>query len=90
MACKSRVPSHRPARGDARTGGRPSPAEIENAIRDLKHGVGEPSPLGPLRRAWLAVQVMAHNSEEDLGEQVVTTKAWARRAASHCSLSDEN
>ena len=31
-------------------------AEIENAIRDLKYGVGtEPSPLGPLRRQrWLA------------------------------------
>ena len=32
---------HRPGRGDAGTGGRSSPyAEIENAIRDLKYGVG--------------------------------------------------
>ena len=56
---------HRPGRGDARTGGRPSPPrEIENAIRDLKHGVGLnhlPSGRFAANAAWLAVQVMAHN-----------------------------
>ena len=39
-------------------------AEIENAIRDLKHGVGLnhlPSGRFPANAAWLAVQVMAHN-----------------------------
>ena len=39
-------------------------AEIENAIRDLKHGVGLnhlPSGRFPANGAWLAVQVMAHN-----------------------------
>ena len=39
-------------------------AEIENAIRDLKHGVGLnhlPSGRFAANGAWLAVQVMAHN-----------------------------
>ena len=39
-------------------------AEIENAIRDLKHGVGLnhlPSGRFAANAAWLAVQVMAHN-----------------------------
>ena len=39
-------------------------AEIENAIRDLKYGVGLnhlPSGHFPANAAWLAVQVMAHN-----------------------------
>ena len=39
-------------------------AEIENAIRDLKYGVGLnhlPSGRFPTNAAWLAVQVMAHN-----------------------------
>ena len=39
-------------------------AEIENAIRDLKYGVGLnhlPSGRFPANAAWLAVQVMAHN-----------------------------
>ena len=39
-------------------------AEIENAIRDLKHGVGLnhfPSGRFPANGAWLAVQVLAHN-----------------------------
>ena len=39
-------------------------AEIENAIRDLKYGVGLnhlPSGRFPANGAWLAVQVMAHN-----------------------------
>ena len=38
-------------------------AEIENAIRDLKYGVGLnhlPSGRFPANAAWLAVQVMAH------------------------------
>ncbi len=39
-------------------------AEIENAIRDLKYGVGLnhlPSGKFAVNGAWLAVQVMAHN-----------------------------
>ena len=39
-------------------------AEVENAIRDLKYGVGLnhlPSGRGAANGAWLAVQVMAHN-----------------------------
>ena len=39
-------------------------AEIENAIRDLKYGVGLnhlPSGRFPANAAWLAVQTMAHN-----------------------------
>ena len=39
-------------------------AEIENAIRDLKYGVGLnhlPSGRFAANSAWLAVQVMAHN-----------------------------
>ena len=39
-------------------------AEIENAIRDLKYGVGlnhMPSGRFAANGAWLAVQVMAHN-----------------------------
>ena len=39
-------------------------AEIENAIRDLKYGVGLnhlPSGRFAANGAWLAVQVMAHN-----------------------------
>ena len=57
-------------------------AEIENAIRDLKHGVGLnhlPSGRFAANAAWLAVQVMAHNiarwtARIGLGEQVVTTQ----------------
>ena len=53
-------------------------AEIENAIRDLKHGVGLnhlPSGRFAANAAWLAVQVMAHNiarwtARIGLGEQV--------------------
>ena len=63
-------------------------AEIENAIRDLKHGVGLnhlPSGRFAANAAWLAVQVMAHNiarwtARIGLGEQVVTTKTLRRRA----------
>ena len=57
-------------------------AEIENAIRDLKYGVGLnhlPSGRFAANAAWLAVQVMAHNlarwtARIGLGEQLVTTK----------------
>ena len=63
-------------------------AEIENAIRDLKHGVGLnhlPSGRFAANAAWLAVQVMAHNiarwtARIGLGEQLVTTKTLRRRA----------
>ena len=62
-------------------------AEIENAIRDLKHGVGLnhlPSGRFPANGAWLAVQTMAHNlarwtARIGLGEQVVTTRTLRRR-----------
>ena len=62
-------------------------AEIENAIRDLKYGVGlnhMPSGCFAANGAWLAVQVMAHNlarwtARIGLGEQIVTTKTLRRR-----------
>ncbi len=62
-------------------------AEIENAIRDLKYGVGLnhlPSGRFPANAAWLAVQVMAHNlarwtARIGLGQQIVTTKTLRRR-----------
>ncbi len=62
-------------------------AEIENAIRDLKYGMGLnhlPSGRFPANGAWLAVQVLAHNlarwtARIGLGEQVVTTKTLRRR-----------
>ena len=62
-------------------------AEIENAIRDLKYGVGLkhlPSGRFPANATWLAVQVMAHNlarwtARIGLGEQVVTTMTLRRR-----------
>ena len=70
-------------------------AEIENAIRDLKYGVGLnhlPSGRFPANAAWLAVQslprtrygVMAHNlarwtTRIGLGEPVLTTKTLRRR-----------
>ena len=57
-------------------------AEIENAIQDLKHGVGLnhlPSGRFPANGAWLAVQVLAHNlarwtARIGLDEGVVTTR----------------
>ena len=63
------------------------PAEIENAIRDLKYGAGLnhlPSGRFAANGAWLAVQVMAHNlarwtARIGLGEQIVTTKTLRRR-----------
>ena len=62
-------------------------AEIENAIRDLKYGVGlnhVPSGRFPANAAWLAVQVMAHNlarwtTRLGLGEPSATTKTLRRR-----------
>ena len=62
-------------------------AEVENAIRDLKYGVGLnhlPSGRFPANGAWLAVQVLAHNLDRwtasiGLGQQVVTTKTLRRR-----------
>ena len=67
--------------------GRRRHAEIENAIRDLKYGVGLnnlPSGRFPANAAWLAVQVMAHNlarwtTRISLGEPVATTKTLRRR-----------
>ena len=61
-------------------------AEIENAIRDLKYGVGLnhlPSGRFAANAAWLSVQVMAHNlarwaARTALGEQLVTTKTLRR------------
>jgi hypothetical protein len=62
-------------------------AEIENAIRDLKYGVGLnhlPSGKFAANGAWLAVQVIAHNlarwtARIGLGEGTVTTKTLRRR-----------
>src|SRR5450759_1279384 len=62
-------------------------AEIENAIRDLKYGVGLnhlPSGKFAANGAWLAVQVIAHNlarwtARIGLGEGIVTTKTLRRR-----------
>ena len=70
-------------------------AEIENAIRDLKYGVGLnhlPSGRFAANDAWLAVQslprtrygVMAHNlarwtASIGLGDPIVTTKTLRRR-----------
>ena len=70
-------------------------AEVENAIRDLKYGVGLnhlPSGRFAANGAWLAIQslprtrygVMAHNlarwtARIALGEQMATTKTLRRR-----------
>ena len=62
-------------------------AEVENAIRDLKYGVGlnhMPSARFAANGAWLAVQVMAHNLARwtawiGLGERTVITKTLRRR-----------
>ncbi len=62
-------------------------AEIENAIRDLKYGVGLnhlPSGRFAANAAWLSVQVMGHNLARltgriALGETVATTKTLRRR-----------
>ena len=62
-------------------------AEIENAIRDLKYGMGLnhlPSGKFAANGAWLAVQVMAHNlarwtARLGLGAGIITTKTLRRR-----------
>ena len=61
-------------------------AEIENAIRDLKYGVGLKSPVGALRRqrslaggAGDGPQPGSLDGAHRLGEQVVTTKTLRRR-----------
>ncbi len=62
-------------------------AEVENAIRDLKYGVGLnhlPSGRFAANGAWLAVQVLAHNlarwaARIGLGEATATTKTLRRR-----------
>jgi hypothetical protein len=62
-------------------------AEIENAIRDLKYGMGLnhlPSGRFAANGAWLAVQVMAHNlarwtARLGLGMGIVTAKTLRRR-----------
>jgi hypothetical protein len=62
-------------------------AEIENAIRDLKYGVGLnhlPSGKFGANGAWLAVQVLAHNlarwtARLGLGTGIITTKTLRRR-----------
>ena len=62
-------------------------AEIENAIRDLKDGVGLnhlPSGRFAANGAWLAVRTMAHNlarwtARIGLGERIATTKTLRRR-----------
>jgi hypothetical protein len=62
-------------------------AEIENAIRDLKYGVGLnhlPSGRFAANGAWLAAQVMAHDlarwtARIGLDEGIVTTKTLRRR-----------
>ena len=62
-------------------------AEIENAIRDLKYGVGLnhlPSGRFAANAAWMTVQILAHNlarwtARIGLAEQVVTTKTLRRR-----------
>ncbi len=62
-------------------------AEVENAIRDLKYGVGLnhlPSGRFGANAAWLAFNVMAHNlarwvGQLGLGERLVTTKTLRRR-----------
>src|ERR1035437_8338988 len=62
-------------------------AEIENAIRDLKYGVGLnhlPSGKFAANGAWLAVQVIAHNlarwtARLGLGAGIVTPHTLRRR-----------
>ena len=62
-------------------------AGIENAIRDLKYGVGLnhlPSGRFAANGAWLAVQTMAHNlarwtARIGLGGRIATTKTLRRR-----------
>ena len=67
-------------------------AEIENAIRDLKYGMGLnhfPSGRFAANGAWLAVQVMAHNlarwtARLGLGAGIVTAKTLRHRFLGLC------
>ena len=62
-------------------------AEVENAIRDLKYGVGlnhMPSGCFGANAAWLGLNVMAHNlarwtSRIGLGESLIATDTLRRR-----------
>jgi Transposase DDE domain group 1 len=62
-------------------------AEVENAIRDLKYGVGLnhlPSGKFAANAAWLTLNVIAHNlarwtSRIGLGETLITTKTLRTR-----------
>ena len=62
-------------------------AEVENAIRDLKYGVGLnhlPSGRFAANGAWLAIQALAHNlarwtARLGLGTGIVTTRTLRRR-----------
>ena len=62
-------------------------AEVENAIRDLKYGVGLnhlPSGRFGANAAWLALQVIAHNlarwtARLGLAEKLLATKTLRRR-----------
>ena len=62
-------------------------AEVENAIRDLKEGVGLkhlPSGRFAANGAWLAIAVMAHNVSRwtariGLGEGILTTRSLRRQ-----------
>lgn len=62
-------------------------AVVENAIRDLKYGVGlnhMPSGRFGANAAWLAINVMAHNmarwvSRLGLGETLIATDTLRRR-----------
>jgi Transposase DDE domain group 1 len=62
-------------------------AEVENAIRDLKYGVGlnhMPSGRFGANAAWLAINAMAHNLSRwtgriGLGQGIVTTETMRRR-----------
>ena len=57
-------------------------AEIENAIRDLKYGVGLnhlPSGRFAANAAWLAVQAMAHNLAAGRRASVRVNRSWPPR-----------
>jgi hypothetical protein len=62
-------------------------AEVENVIRDLKHGVGLnhlPSGRFAANAAWLTLNILAHNlarwtSRLGLGETLITTKTLRTR-----------
>ena len=61
-------------------------AEIENAIRALKYGVGLnhlPSGRFSANAAWLAVQVLAHNPGPFGFPHVIASAAWQSRRRSN-------